>query len=91
MANNNDYGYFGKGTEGYAHYKQAFDESQKQQQPSPPPRPSSGLPGYVWVIIGIATILFVYALVTGFGLDVAFESAGYFLVAVFILWKIFSS
>ena len=27
MANNNDYGYFGKGTEGYAHYKQAFDRN----------------------------------------------------------------
>ncbi len=91
MANNNDYGYFGKGTEGYVHYKQAFDESQKQKQPSPPRRPSSGLPGYVWVIGGIAIVLLISALVMGFDLDVAFEAAGYFLVAVFILWKIFSS
>lgn len=92
MANNNDYGYFGKGTEGYVHYKQAFDESQKQEQ-SPAPRrsSSSGFPGYVWVIIGIAIILFISALVMGFDLDVAFEAAGYFLVAIFILWKIFSS
>ena len=91
MANNNDYGYFGKGTEGYAHYKQAFDESQKQKQSTPSRRTSSGLPGYVWVIIGIAIILFISALVMDFDLNVAFDSAGYFLVAVFILWKIFSS
>jgi hypothetical protein len=32
--NNDDYGYFGKGTEGYIHYKQAFDESFKNNTPS---------------------------------------------------------
>jgi preprotein translocase subunit Sss1 len=30
--NNDDYGYFGKGTEGYIHYKQAFDESFKRNK-----------------------------------------------------------
>jgi hypothetical protein len=29
--NNDDYGYFGKGTEGYIHYKQTFDESFKNK------------------------------------------------------------
>jgi hypothetical protein len=32
--NNDDYGYFGKGTEGYIHYKQAFDESFKNNASS---------------------------------------------------------
>lgn len=27
-----DYGYFGKGIDGYVHYKQAFDESLKNEQ-----------------------------------------------------------
>ena len=27
MAKKDDYGYFGKGSEGYAHYKQAFDRN----------------------------------------------------------------
>lgn len=28
---NDDYGFYGKGTSGYVHYKQAFDESQKSK------------------------------------------------------------
>jgi hypothetical protein len=31
--NNDDYGYFGKGTEGYIHYKQTFDECFKDTTP----------------------------------------------------------
>ena len=27
----NDYGFYGKGIDGYVHYKQAFDESQKHR------------------------------------------------------------
>lgn len=28
---NDDYGFYGKGTSGYVHYKQPFDESQKSK------------------------------------------------------------
>ncbi len=41
MANNNDYGYFGKGTEGYAHYKQAFNRNFGQGK-----KPSGGGGGF---------------------------------------------
>ncbi|MDO5142255.1 MAG: hypothetical protein Q4D31_04475 [Eubacteriales bacterium] len=29
-----DYGYFGKGLDGYAHYKQAFDQTHRSDAPS---------------------------------------------------------
>ncbi len=32
MAGKNDYGYFGSGAEGYAHYKQTFDSTMKNSK-----------------------------------------------------------
>ncbi len=92
MAKKDDYGYFGKGTEGYVHYKQAFDESQKQEQ-SPAPRrsSSSGLPSGCGCLGIISIIIFIGIFVQDFDFEIAFEAVGYFLVAIFILWKIFIS
>lgn len=51
-----DYGIYGKGYEGYAHYMQAFEESKKNSGGSGPP--PGGKPGCgTYIILGI--IIFV--------------------------------
>lgn len=37
-----DYGYFGKGTEGYIHYKKTFDRLQAEQPPKAKRRQPAG-------------------------------------------------
>lgn len=64
-----DFGYFGKGVDGYAHYKQAFDRnfSQKDSTSKPTARPAApdeGKPeqkpkGNSWVgILGLWAVAF---------------------------------
>lgn len=42
---NNDYGYFGKDTEGYIHYKKTFDRTQEKQLPKATPNKPAGQKG----------------------------------------------
>lgn len=52
---NDDYGHFGKGTEGYIHYMQAFNETQKGGGGRKPSQNS----GCLTTIISVITIMFI--------------------------------
>ncbi len=52
-----DYGYFGKGIDGYVHYMQSVDES-KRSGGSRPPSKSGCLTSVLFVCSGIAFIVF---------------------------------
>lgn len=40
-----DFGYFGKGVDGYAHYKQAFDRNFSKKNPTTKPAPDESKSG----------------------------------------------
>jgi hypothetical protein len=55
---NDDYGYFGKGTEGYIHYMQSFDETQKKSDGGGrKPSSNSGCLTSVISVLGAVLIL----------------------------------
>ena len=54
MGYDRDYGYFGKGLDGYVHYKQAFDRSSRSSGDGPGP---SGNAGCLAMVIYIAILL----------------------------------
>lgn len=59
---NDDYGLYGKGDEGYAHYMQAFNESQKGPSGGGPRKSNNGNAGMGCLIIVFIGIL-IYAII----------------------------
>jgi len=53
----NDYGYFGKGFDGYVHYMQAVDEAKRGGSKRPPSK-SGCLTSVLFICSGITIIVF---------------------------------
>lgn len=59
MGYDQDYGYFGKGLDGYVHYKQAFDRSSRPSGGGPGPGRNAGcLAMVIYIAILLVTSIF---------------------------------
>lgn len=60
MGYDQDYGYFGKGLDGYVHYKQAFDRSSRSSGGGPGPDRNAGCLAMV-IYIAILLVISIFA------------------------------
>lgn len=73
IVKNNDYGFYGKGLDGYVHYKQAFDESQKghsnsrsQRQQTPRKSEKNDVADHVLTVIGVIALIWIIASISSY-------------------------
>ena len=58
-----DYGIYGKGAEGYAHYMQAFDESQKGPSGGGPKRSNNDGNNSSGCILSVVLVVIIYLII----------------------------